>query len=164
MVNCLKIKNDELKVAHFQLKASYAKELAKLPSFNNDACATNSISCEASILKENVELKAQFVLLTRNYEKLEESHEKLSRSHEDLLVSHDKLILSHEAIITKVISCEPHVDISTRSIQNPILPRASPNSSSTHNIATSCDELLSMPCCSNNEASTSSSVLLILTM
>ena len=34
---------------------------------------------------------------------------------------------------------------------------ASPRSSSTHNVGTSCDELLSMPCCSNNEASTSSS-------
>ena len=42
MVNGLKIKNDELKVAHFQLKASYSKELAKLPSSIasiNDACA-----------------------------------------------------------------------------------------------------------------------------
>ena len=47
---------------------------------------------------------------------LEESHEKLSSSHEDLLVSHVKLMLAHEAIITKVISCEPHVDISTTSI------------------------------------------------
>jgi hypothetical protein len=34
--------------------------LAKLSSpIDNDACATNSISCEASILKENVELRAQ---------------------------------------------------------------------------------------------------------
>ena len=89
MANSFKIKNDELEVAyaklvedfkhlyngsrvvkrdlikltesHEQLKASYSKELAKLPSplaNNDDACATNSISCEASILKENVELKA----------------------------------------------------------------------------------------------------------
>ena len=79
----------------------------------DDACATNSISCEASILKENVELKAQLDLLTSNYGKLEESHGKLSSSHEDLLASHDRLKLAHEAIITKVKSCEPHVDIST---------------------------------------------------
>ena len=87
MVNCLKIKNDELKVAHYQLEASYSKELSNLTSsngINNDACATNSISCEASTLKENVELRAQLELLTRNYRKLEESHEKLSSSHEDL--------------------------------------------------------------------------------
>ena len=112
-------------------------------------------------MKENVELRAQLELLTSNYGKLEESHEKLSSSHADLLVSHDKLKLAHEAIITKVISCEPHVDISTSSTQNPILPRASPSNSSTHNIATSCDELLSMPCCSNNESSTSSSTCVV---
>ncbi len=42
-------------------------ELAKLSSSIsniNGACATNSTSCEASILKENVELRAQFELLT----------------------------------------------------------------------------------------------------
>ena len=45
-------------------------ELTKLlsPSSNvNDDCATNSTSCEASILKENVELRAQLVLLTSKY-------------------------------------------------------------------------------------------------
>ena len=60
-------------------------------------------------------------------------------------------------LCTKVTSCEPHVDISTTSTQNAILPCASPSNSSTQYIATSCDELLSLPCCSNNEASTSSS-------
>ena len=62
-----------------------------LKAKNDDACATNSIFCEASILKENVELKAQLELVTRNYDKLEETHEKLSSSHEDLLVSHGRL-------------------------------------------------------------------------
>jgi hypothetical protein len=41
--------------------------LAKLSAtiaHDNDACATNSISCEASILKENVELRAQLEFLT----------------------------------------------------------------------------------------------------
>ncbi|KAE8808329.1 hypothetical protein D1007_15230 [Hordeum vulgare] len=59
----------ELIESHAQLEASYAKELAKLPSplvVNNDARATNSISCEASILKENVELRAQLELLSSN--------------------------------------------------------------------------------------------------
>ena len=37
------------------------------------------------------------------------------------------------------------------------MPCASPSSSSTHNVGTSCDELLALPCCSNHEASTSSS-------
>ena len=45
-------------------------ELAKLSSSIpkvNDACATNSTSCEASILKENVELRAQLEMLTSKY-------------------------------------------------------------------------------------------------
>jgi hypothetical protein len=129
-------------------------------SFSDDACATNSTSCEASILKENVELRAQLALLTSNYGKLEESHGNLSCSHEDLLASYDRLKLAHEAIMSKGTSSEPHVDICTSS-QNVILPCASPTNSSTHNIATSCDELLSLPCCSNNESSTSSSTCVV---
>jgi hypothetical protein len=58
---------------------------------DNDAFSTNSTSCEASILKENVELRAQLELLISKYGKLEESHEKLSSSNEDLLVSHARL-------------------------------------------------------------------------
>ncbi|KAK1556119.1 hypothetical protein QYE76_017702 [Lolium multiflorum] len=84
----------KLTESHEQLKASYLKKHANLPSpitTNNDACATNSTSCEASILKENVELRAQLDLLTCNYGKLEENHGKLSSSHEDLLASHDRL-------------------------------------------------------------------------
>ena len=45
----------KLTESHEQLKASYLKEHANLPSLiaiNDDACATNSTSCEASILKE----------------------------------------------------------------------------------------------------------------
>ena len=63
-------------------------ELAKLSSSipsANDARATNSTSCEASILKQNVELRAQLELLTSKYGKLEESHEKLASSNDDLL-------------------------------------------------------------------------------
>jgi hypothetical protein len=127
---------------------------------DNDACATNSTSCKESILKENVELRAQLELLTSNYGKLEESHEKLSSSNDDLLVSHACIKLAHEAISTKVTSCEPHVGASTTS-QNAILPCASPCNSSTHIIATSCDELISLPCCSNNEASTSTSTCVV---
>ncbi|KAE8821267.1 hypothetical protein D1007_00652 [Hordeum vulgare] len=97
----------ELTESHAQLEASYAKELAKLPSalvVNDDACATNSLSCEASILKENVELRAQLELLSSNYGKLQESHVMLTSSHEDLLVFHNVLKLAHEAITTKVTS------------------------------------------------------------
>jgi hypothetical protein len=149
--------------SHDQLKASNSNELTKLPSpfsICDDACATNSTSCEASILKENVELRAQLDLLTSNYGKLEESHGKLFCFHEYLLASHDRLKLAHEAIMSKVTSSEPHVDICTTS-QNVILSCASPINSSTHNIATSYDELLSLPCCSNNEASTSSSTCVV---
>ena len=124
---------------------------------NDDVCATNSISCEASILKENVELRAQLELLSSTYRKLEESHVKLTSSHDDLLVSHNVLKIAHEAMIIKVTSSESHVDTSTNSSQNDILPCASPRNSSMHNIDTSCDELLSLPCCSNYEAFTSSS-------
>jgi hypothetical protein len=146
--------------SHEQLKVSYLKECSKLPSplsVNHDACATNSNSCEASILKENIELRAQLELLTSKYGKLEESHENISSSNEDLLVS---IKLSHEAISTKVTSCEPHVDTNTTS-QNATLPCASPCNSSTYNISTSYDELPSMPCCSNNKASTSSSTCVV---
>jgi hypothetical protein len=149
--------------SHEQLKASYLKECSKLSSplsVNHDACATNSTSCEASILKENVELRAQLELLTSKYRKLEESHKKLSSSNEDLLVSHARLKLAHGAISTKVTSCEPHLVTSTTS-QNATLPCASPCNSSTHNFATSYDELPSMPCCSNNKASTSSSTCVV---
>jgi hypothetical protein len=103
---------------------------------------------------------AQLELLTSKYGKLEESYGKLSSSNEDLLVSHSRLKLAHGAISTKLTSCEPHVDICTNS-QNAILPCASPSNSSTHNIAASCDELLSLPCCSNNEKPTSSSTCVV---
>jgi septal ring factor EnvC (AmiA/AmiB activator) len=146
-----------------KLTKEHELDLAKLSSpidNDNDACATNSTSCKASILKENVELRAQLELLISKYGKLEESYEKLSSSNEDVLVSHARLKLAQEAISTKVTSCEPHVDICTNS-QNVILPCASPSNSSTHNIATSSDELLFLPCCSNNEASTSTSTCVV---
>jgi hypothetical protein len=149
--------------SHDQLKASNSNELTKFPSplsISDDACATNSTSCEVSILKENVELRAQLDLLTSNYGNLEENHGYHSCSYEYILASHDKLKLAHEAIMSKVTCSEPHVDICTTS-QNVILPCASPSNSSTHNIAISCDELLSLPCCSNNEAYTSSSTFLV---
>ncbi|KAK1648314.1 hypothetical protein QYE76_066119 [Lolium multiflorum] len=84
----------KLTESHEKFKALNLIELAKLPSpcaIIDNACATNSTSCEASILKENVELRAQLALLTSNYEKLEESRGKLSSSHDDLLVSHNLL-------------------------------------------------------------------------
>ncbi|KAE8768376.1 hypothetical protein D1007_60162 [Hordeum vulgare] len=149
----------ELIESHAQLEASYAIVLAKFlsPLFvNNDACATNSISCKASILKD-VELRAQLELISSNYQKFEERHVMLTSSHDDILVSHNVLKLAHDATTTKVTSSEPHVEISTTSRQNAILTCASPRNSSTHNVATSCDELISLPFYSNNEAYTSSS-------
>jgi hypothetical protein len=93
--------------SHEKLKASNSNELTKLPSplsISDDACATNSTSCKPSILKENVELRAQLALLTSNYGKLEEIHGNLSCSHEDLLDFHDRQKLAHEAIMSKVTS------------------------------------------------------------
>jgi hypothetical protein len=55
------------------LKQELSKEKytnSSLSQSINDACATNSTSCEASILKENVELRAQLELLTSNYKKI----------------------------------------------------------------------------------------------
>jgi hypothetical protein len=84
--NVVLLKNDSrviscesiiLTESHEKLKASNSNELTKLHSLlsvSDDACATNSTSCEASILKENVELRAQLYLLTSNYGKLEENH------------------------------------------------------------------------------------------
>src|SRR5664279_596572 len=126
IANLTKERDHTLKVA-MDLKRKY-NELVRLSSSIaniNDACATNSTSCEASTLEETVELRAQLELLTSNYGKLEETHEKLSSSHEDLLVSHERLKLSHESITSKVTSCEPHVDNGTTSSLNAILPYAS---------------------------------------
>ena len=53
------------------------------------------------------------------------------------------------------------MDNSTNLTKNAILPCASPSSSSTKNVGTSCDELLALPCCSNNDASTSSSTCVV---
>ena len=99
-------------LSHDQLQTQLSKndELvmpSSIPNVN-DACATNSTSCEASSLKENAELRAQLELLTSKYRKLEESHEKLSSSNDDLLASYASLKLAHEAITTKVTSSEPH--------------------------------------------------------
>src|SRR4051812_31868207 len=131
-------------------------ELEKENSINY-ACATKSTYCEASTLKENVELRAQLELLTSKYRKLEESHEKLLGSHNDLIISHDGLKLYREASTTKITSCEPTLDISTISTQNAIFPCASPSDPSSHTSDKPCVGLLDLPCCSNNEASTSSS-------
>ena len=84
---------------------SYLAISNDLKAKNDDDCATNSISCEASIFNKNVELRAQLKLLTSNCGKLEETHKKLLSSHEDLLVSHESLKFAHEAILTKVTSC-----------------------------------------------------------
>jgi hypothetical protein len=56
--------------------------------------------------------------------------------------------------MSKVTSCEYHVDITPTS-QNSFLTFATNCNSSSHIIAISYDELLFMPCCSNNEASIS---------
>jgi hypothetical protein len=60
--------------SHNEIISKLTKErdlaLAKLSSpiaNDNDARATNSTSCEASILKENVELRAKLQLLTSKY-------------------------------------------------------------------------------------------------
>ncbi|KAE8768107.1 hypothetical protein D1007_60458 [Hordeum vulgare] len=161
LLECKNVKGELVKTSKIfeELQSTHEKSLIATYSSHivDDTCTSNPISFEASTLKENVELRAQLDLLTSNYGKLEENHVMLTSSHADLLTSHNVQKLAHEAIITKVTSSEPHVDNGTTSRQSTIFLCASPRNSSTHNIATSCDELLSLPCCSNIEAYTSSS-------
>ena len=58
------------------------------------------------------------------------------------------------------VSLEEKIE-SIEESHNAILPCASPISSSTRNVGTSCDELLALPCCSNNDAYTSSSTSVV---
>jgi hypothetical protein len=74
-------------------------------------------------------------------------------SYGDLLIFYSGLKLTYEASTTKVKSRESYLDISIVFTQNAIFPCASLSTSSRHNIATSSDELLIFPWCSNNEAS-----------
>ena len=161
LLECKNVKGELIKTSKIyeELQSTHEKSLFSTYSSHtvDDTCTSNSTSFEVSTLKENVELRAQLDLLTSNYGKLEENHVMLTSSHADLLTSHNVQKLAHEAIITKVTSSEPHVDNGTTSSQSTIFPCASPRNSSTHNVATSCDELLSLPCCSNIEAYTSSS-------
>ncbi|KAE8790474.1 hypothetical protein D1007_35245 [Hordeum vulgare] len=161
LLECNNVKAELIKTSKIyeELQSTHEKSLFATYSSHvvDDTCTSNPISFEVSTLKENVELRAQLDLLTSNYGKLEENHVILTSSHADLLTSHKVQKLAHEAIITKVTSSETHVDNGTTSSQSTIFPYASPRNSSTHNVATSCDELLSLPCCSNIEAYTSSS-------
>ena len=80
MVKVLKKEKIEFGAGHAKLLESYDQLQIQLTNYqsksslvnttSDDACASNSISCEASILKENVELRAQLELLTSNYGKL----------------------------------------------------------------------------------------------
>ncbi|KAE8813331.1 hypothetical protein D1007_09604 [Hordeum vulgare] len=161
LLECKNVKGELIKTSKIyeELQSTHEKSLSATYSSHivDDTCTSNRISFEVSTLKENVELRAQLDLLTRNYGKLEENHVMITSSHADLLTSNNVQKLAHEAIITKVTSSEPHVDNGTTSNQSTIFPCASPRNSSIHNVATSCDELLSLPCCSNIEAYTSSS-------
>jgi hypothetical protein len=73
---------------HTQKIESYEVEKEK---YINYACATNSTFCEASTLKDIVELKAHLELLTSKFRELEESYEKLSSSHKSTLISYEEL-------------------------------------------------------------------------
>ncbi|KAE8815594.1 hypothetical protein D1007_07065 [Hordeum vulgare] len=161
LLECNNVKGELIKTSKIYEELQYTYEKSLFATYSShvvdDTCTSNPISFEVSTLKENVELRAQLDLLTSNYGKLEENHVMLTSSHADLLTSHNVQKLAHEAIITKVTSSEPHVENGTTSSQSTIFPCASPRNSSTHNVATSCDELLSLPCCSNIEAYTPSS-------
>ncbi|KAE8788346.1 hypothetical protein D1007_37600 [Hordeum vulgare] len=65
---------------HEELQSTHEKYLIATWSSHivNDTCASNSTSCEASTLKESVDLCGQLALLTNNYGKLEEIHENIA--------------------------------------------------------------------------------------
>ncbi|RCV20908.1 hypothetical protein SETIT_4G095700v2 [Setaria italica] len=71
------------------------------------ACATNSLSCVASLEEANQKLKVQIEELTSKYVNLQATHKELECSHERLVDSHTMLEMTHEVMIATVKLLEP---------------------------------------------------------
>ncbi|TVT98144.1 hypothetical protein EJB05_56576, partial [Eragrostis curvula] len=101
-LEALSIEHEKLNHMHISLTNDY-NNLKK-----DNACATNSSLCVASLQQENCNLKAQLGVLTSKQVNLQKSHEELLCSHEDLIESHAMLEISHEVTLTVVKSYPPH--------------------------------------------------------
>jgi hypothetical protein len=77
------------------------------------ACATNSLSCAASLEKENQTLKDQLEEITCKFVKLQGTHIELEYSHERLVESHTLLEVANEVLVNSVKSYTPHCTTST---------------------------------------------------
>ncbi|TVT97828.1 hypothetical protein EJB05_56901, partial [Eragrostis curvula] len=101
-LEALSVEHEKLNHMHISLTNDY-DNLKK-----DNACATNSFLCVASLQQENCNLKAQLGMLTSKQVNLQKSHEKLLCSHEHLIESHAMLEISHEVILTMVKSYQSH--------------------------------------------------------
>uniref|UniRef100_K3YZS8 CCHC-type domain-containing protein n=1 Tax=Setaria italica TaxID=4555 RepID=K3YZS8_SETIT len=89
------------------LKSEHASLVCKYDSLANDyACATESLSCVASLEKANEVLIAQLEKLTSEHMDLKAIHKELECSHEKLVESYAILHIAHEVIITSVKSIQ----------------------------------------------------------
>jgi seryl-tRNA synthetase len=98
------------------------------------ACATNSLSCVASLEKENQALKDQLDEITCKFVKLQGTHIELEYSHERLVESHTLLEVANEVLVNSVKSYTPHCTTSTStqfendiSCANPCGPKGKPS-------------------------------------
>jgi cell shape-determining protein MreC len=66
------------------------------------ACATNSLSCAASLEKENQALKDQLEEITRKLVKLQGTHKEFEYSYEKLVESHTLLEVANEVMVNSV--------------------------------------------------------------
>jgi hypothetical protein len=112
------------------------------------ACATNSLSCAASLEKENQTLKDQLEEITCKFVKLQGTHIELEYSHERLVESHTLLEVANEVLVNSVKSYTPHCTTSTCtqvkndiSCANPCDPKGKP-SWYDQVIVESCDDFI----------------------
>jgi hypothetical protein len=126
---------------------SYEEELKKLKESNDVlsgkckeditkayACATNSLSCAASLEKENQALMDQLEEITCKFVKLQGTHIELEYSHERLAKSHTLPDVANEVLVNSVKSYRPHCTASTCtqveddiSCANPCGPKGEPS-------------------------------------
>ena len=85
---------EKLKLTHASLVNRY-KDLSK-----DYACATNSLTCVATLEKEHQMLKAQAEKRTNKFVTLQGTHMELEYAYERLAESHAALEIAHEVVLT----------------------------------------------------------------
>jgi hypothetical protein len=146
LIKRVRRKEDEL-TRQQAYRDSFEEELKKLKESNDVlsrkckeditkeyACATNSLSCAASLEKENQALKDQLEEITCKFVKLQGTHIKLEYSHEMLVESHTLLEVANEVLVNSFKSYTPHCTTSTCtqveddiSCANPCGPKGKPS-------------------------------------